>query len=200
MADTRWNLNIHYHATILRHAPSHGKALDIGCGDGLLAFDMVDHGLQVTGIDPDQPSIDRASSDPRASERASFVCGDIFTHPFELNSFDLVAANAMLHHVDALDGLRRMRELVSPGGVVALVGFARPSGLADHLRAVAGALFKRARQLRGRGAPWVHNAPIVWPPPLTSTEMQALSSLELPGSEFRPLLSNRYSLIWRVPG
>lgn len=199
MADDRWNLNIHYHSIILGVAPAAGVALDVGCGDGLLTFDLAERGLRVTGIDPDQASIDRAVSDPRSTERSAFVCDDIFSYPFQLGSFDLVAANAMLHHVDAVAGLRRMKKLVRPGGTIAIVGFARASELADHGRAIAGALFKRARQLRGHGKPWEHNAPIVWPPPLTAAEMAGLAAQELPGSELRPLLSSRYSLTWQAP-
>jgi len=53
----------------------------------------------------------------------------------DLVSSDMVAASAMLHHVDAITGLRRIKEL---GGVVAVVGFALPgvdgAGLSEVVR------------------------------------------------------------------
>lgn len=194
----RWNLNIHYHRVVLDVVPSGGgRALDVGCGDGLLAFDLARVGMEVVGIDSHLPSIDRAAADPLAGERTTFVCGDVFTHLFEPGSFDLVASSAMLHHVDARAGLRRMRELVRPRGVVAVVGFARPARPIDHVLAVAGAAFRRFHV--ARGTYWEHNAPISRPPPLTTNEMATLGANELPGSVFRPLMSNRFSLIWQAP-
>lgn len=197
-ARERWNLNIHYHRVVLDAAsPNVATALDVGCGEGLLAFDVADRGASVIGIDPDGSSINRAEADPRASSLTQFICGDLFTYPFERQSFDLVASNAMLHHVDAQAGLRRMRELVRPGGVLVVVGFAQRSGLRDRSLEVAGAVTKRAHQLRGNY--WEHNAPVQWPPPLTTKQMATLGSAELPGSTFRRRMSNRYAVVWNAP-
>lgn len=194
----RWNLNIHYHRAVLDAIPPQARtALDVGCGDGILAFDIADRGLQVTGLDIDEPSIRRARSDRRASEATHFVSGDLFNYPFDPSSFDVVASIATLHHVDAVAGIRRMRELVRPGGVVVIVGFASASGSGDRARSIAGLVLKGYRQLRGHY--WEHNAPVVWPPPLSSQAMAALVDAELPGATFRNVLSNRYTVIWTRP-
>lgn len=196
---SKWNLNIHYHRVFVGAVPPNArKALDIGCGDGLLSFDLADQGLQVIGIDLDAPSIERATANERASFDTQFVCADVFSHYFEPESFDLVASSATLHHLDARRGLRRMKQLVCPGGVVAVVGFAKPDGPRDRLLEVAGAATKRAHQVRGHY--WEHNAPVCWPPPLTTSQMERLGHEELPGSVFRPLMSNRFSLLWNAPG
>lgn len=194
----KWNLNIHYHDVFLDAAPPGTlTALDVGSGDGLLAFDLTDRGMNVIGIDLDASSIERARADTRATRRTEFVCGDVFTHPLELASFDLVVASATLHHIDARNGLRRMKQLVRPGGVVVVVGFAQPDGLKDRLLLVAGAVAKRFQQLRG--SYWEHNAPTLWPPPLTTSQMEALGRDELPGVVFRRLMSGRFSLVWNAP-
>ena len=104
----------------------------------------------------------------------------------------------MLHHIDARAGLRRMRELVRPEGVIAIVGFAQPDGWKDRGLAVAGVLTKLKHQVLKRNY-WEHNAPIVWPPPLTTGEMHDLASAELPGSSFQRLMSNRFSVVWTAP-
>lgn len=75
-----------------------------------------------------------------------------------------------------------------------MVGFAQPSGLTDRSLELAGAVRKRACQLQGRY--WEHDAPVLWPPPLTSRQMAELGSIELPGSTFRRLMTNRYALFW----
>lgn len=196
--DSRWNLNIHYHRLFLDAIPSGAAtALDVGCGDGVLAFDLAERGLRITGVDSHGASIERARSDPRSSDRTEFICGDVFTADLQPASFDLVAASAVLHHLDARAGLRRMKQLVRPGGVIAVVGFGRPDGVNDRVLEVAGAATKRLRVLRRHY--WEHNAPISWPPPCTTGEMRDLGREELPGASFRRLMSNRFSLVWTAP-
>lgn len=194
----RWNLNTHHHPVLLDAVPANATtALDVGSGDGVLAFDLAALGLDVTGIDVDEASVRRANDDPESSSRTTFVEGDVFTHPFEAGSFDFVTSNAMLHHVDARDGLARMAELVRPGGVVAIVGFATASTLADRARAVSGSLLMRIQVVRGRYRE--HHAPMRWPPPMTMEEMLSLADEVMPGATFRPELGSRYSLVWRRP-
>ena len=54
----RWNLNIHDHRIALDSVPAGAAtALDIGSGNGLLSFDLAARGLDVVGIDPDEPSL-----------------------------------------------------------------------------------------------------------------------------------------------
>jgi len=109
----------------------------------------------------------------RATDRNAFICGDVFTADLQPASFDLVAASAVLHHIDARAGLRRMRQLVRPGGVVAVVGFGRPDGVRDRLLEVAGVATKRMHVARREY--WEHNAPISWPPPFPTGETGARS-------------------------
>lgn len=194
----RWNLNTHHHPVLLDAVPAGAAtALDIGSGDGVLAFDLAAQGLDVTGIDVDGPSVRRASEDPEATDRTDFHHGDVFSHPFEPASFDFVTSNAMLHHVDARTGLERMAELVRPGGVVAIVGFATASALGDRVNAVAGALLMRFQAVRGRYRE--HQSPMRWPPPLSMDEMRSLVDEVMPGATFRSELGSRYSLVWRRP-
>ena len=194
----RWNLNIHYHRVVLDAIPDGATAaLDVGSGDGMLAFDLAAAGLDVVGIDPHIGSVERARADPACSARTTFLVGDVFTHPFEPGSFDLVAASAMLHHVDARAGLRRMAELVRPGGTVAIVGFANPCGPTDWAFIVAGFVLTRVRAALGHY--WEHHAPIRWPPPLTMDEMRALAVSELPGASFRRAMAHRYTIVWSRP-
>jgi len=90
-----------------------------------------------------------------------------------------------------------MKELVRPGGVVAVVGFAQPSTVEDRVLMLAGAAVKTVH--RFRRSYWEHNAPVCWPPPLTTGQMRAIANDEIPGATFRPLMSNRFSLIWKAP-
>lgn len=193
--DRRWNHNIHYHPRILRAVPEGAqRALDVGCGEGMLARALRRTAPHVTAIDLDPPSIDQARAYP---DDIDYVLGDFLTHPFEPGSFDVVASVATLHHMDAATGLARMRDLVRPGGVLAVVGLARSTMPSDLPRVLAGVVAGTAhRAVKGH---WQHPSPTVWPPPVTYPEMRALAAELLPGSRYRRHLMLRYSIIWYRP-
>ncbi|WP_188189447.1 class I SAM-dependent methyltransferase [Nonomuraea sp. SYSU D8015] len=190
----RWNHNIHYHPRILGAVPGGAKhALDVGCGEGMLARELRQAVPHVTGIDLHAPSIDQAREYP---DDINYIVGDFLTHPFEPASFDLIASVATLHHMDAATGLARMRDLLRPGGVLAVVGLAW-STIPDLPRDLAGVVVGTVhRAVKGI---WKHSSPTVWPPPVTYAQMRALAAEILPGSQYRRHLLLRYSIIWRKP-
>ena len=135
----RWNHNLHYHRVILAAVPDGARrSLDVGCGVGMLARDLRRVVPHVTAIDRDAASIDVARREDDGAG-VEYVVGDFMTHPFEPGSFDHIASIAALHHMDAGAALERMRELLAPGGTLAIVGLARPRYPADLPFAVAGA-------------------------------------------------------------
>ncbi|MEV4253294.1 class I SAM-dependent methyltransferase [Spirillospora sp. NPDC049652] len=196
--DGRWNHNIHYHPIILRAVPEGARsALDVGCGEGMLARALRRTVPAVTGIDRDEVGIDQAREHPGPDD-IEYVLGDFLDHRLEDGSFDVVASVATLHHMDAATGLTRMRDLVRPGGVLAVVGLARHELLRDLPRvAAATAAGPVYRVWKGY---WEHPSPMVWPPPVTYREMAALTAELLPGAEFRRHLLWRYSIVWHKPG
>ncbi|WP_421108753.1 class I SAM-dependent methyltransferase [Streptomyces sp. NEAU-S77] len=190
----RWNHNIHYHPRILRAVPDGARrALDVGCGEGMLARELRRTVPHVTGIDLHEPSIDQARAYP---DDIDYVLGDFLTHPFEPASFDVIASVATLHHMDAATGLARMRDLLRPGGVLAVVGLARdtPRDLPHVLAGVAVGTAHRA--VKGQ---WQHPSPVVWPPPVTYRQMRALAAEVLPGTRYRRHVLFRYSIVWHKP-
>jgi 2-polyprenyl-3-methyl-5-hydroxy-6-metoxy-1,4-benzoquinol methylase len=140
----RWNHNIHYHPVILAALPSNcHRVLDVGCGEGMLARQLRAIAPQVTAIDRDPASIQRAreQSVDHGIEGApiDYVLGEFLTHPSAANSFDAVVSVAALHHMDAQVALTRMRDLLKPGGTLAIIGLARsrlPADLPFELAAV----------------------------------------------------------------
>lgn len=196
MADgKRWNHNIHYHPRILRAVPAGARsALDVGCGEGMPARELRRVVPRVTGIDLHAPSIEEARGYP---DDVGYIVGDFLTHPFEPAAFDVVTSMATLHHMDAAAGLTRMRELLRPGGVLAVVGLARgtlPHDLPYDLAGMVATAWYRA--VRGK---WEHPSPVVWPPPVTYRQMRALAAELLPGCRYRRHLHFRYSILWRKP-
>jgi SAM-dependent methyltransferase len=70
------------------------RALDVGCGEGLLARELRRVAPQVVGIDADQASITVARQRDREGA-IDFVVGDFLTYPFRVESFDLIASNRL---------------------------------------------------------------------------------------------------------
>lgn len=195
--DSRWNHNIHYHHLILDAVPIHAQtALDVGTGNGLLAAELTDAVPHVTGIDADAEVLRSARAEAPGVE---FIHGDVLTHPFEPESFDIVGSVATLHHLPDVEGaLRRCAELTAPGGALVIVGLGRTSRLREfgvHLRGLV-----QHRYLSLRRGLWDHTAPTVWPPPHTYVEIEAAVRRELPGATFRLLPMWRYVVVWHKPG
>ena len=150
----------------------------------------------MVGIDIDAPVLSRARA--RFPDAPVTWChGDILTHPLEPESFDAVLSNAALHHQpDAGAALCRLRQLVRPGGTLAIVGFTR-FGWRELPWAVA-AFVSRGVAIRLRGK-WEHTAPQAWPPPDTFRQFRQAAREILPGARIRRLLMGRYLLSWTRP-
>jgi SAM-dependent methyltransferase len=190
----RWNHNIHYQRLVVRRLTAGTcRALDVGCGEGALARELSAAGVPtVVGIDRDVEQIRLAHEHDGGPE---YVVGDFLSHDFD-EPFDLVAAVAAVHHVELRAGLRRLRELVRPGGRVVVIGMARRSWPADLPWDAAGfALHRYHRMRRGH---WQHSAPIV-DPPLTTAQSRRVVAEELPGTRFRRLAMFRHLIVWDAP-
>jgi SAM-dependent methyltransferase len=105
----------------------------------------------------------------------------VLTFPFEPCSFDLVTSVASLHHLDAETALARLRDLLRPGGVLAVVGLAR-SSLTGLPIDVAAVLANHLRRLRAPYRP--PSSPTVWPPETYASIDQIPNATlhELPGA------------------
>jgi SAM-dependent methyltransferase len=192
----RWNHNIHYHPLILAAVPDGcSRALDVGCGEGMLARELTQSVPRVTAIDLDEPSL-RLGRRQDPAHRVDYLAGDFLGYPFD-GSFDFIASVAAVHHMDMRQALARMRDLLRPGGTLAIVGLARSRYPADLPAEVAGAILHRVYTAR-RGY-WEISAPMVWPPPETYGSVRRLAAEVLPGVRYRRHPLWRYSLVWSKP-
>jgi 2-polyprenyl-3-methyl-5-hydroxy-6-metoxy-1,4-benzoquinol methylase len=193
----RWNHNIHYHRVITAALPARcARVLDVGCGEGVLAAEIAPRAGLVVGLDQDAASIGTARREVEAPN-VDFVIGDFLAHPFRPESFDAIVSVAVLHHVDSAAALSRMRELLRPGGVVALVGLARTRRPVDLGFDVAGAIAHRFYRL-SRGY-WESSAPTVWPPAESYQQARRTAEAILPVVRYQRHVLWRYSLVWRKP-
>jgi ubiquinone/menaquinone biosynthesis C-methylase UbiE len=192
-----WNHNVHYQPVILGAVPAGcGAALEVGCGDGLLARRLAERAAEVTAIDRDERMIALARERTSGS-RVRYVHADFLAYPVEAASFDFACANTVLHHMDFAAALEAMARALRPGGRLAVVGLAENGGPADYLIGAPGVpanlIYRAFRGQGGSGAP-------VEDPEMTWAQAHAIARDVLPGVRYRRHLLWRYSLRWRKPG
>ncbi|MFE3026804.1 class I SAM-dependent methyltransferase [Nocardia tengchongensis] len=192
----RWNHNIEYHPLLANAVAGARDVLDVGCGEGMLARRIRLDGAAVTGIDPDPTSIELAREQSPDGD-ITYLRADFLDHPFAPQSFDGIVSIAALHHMDTVEALTRMRDLLRPGGTLAVVGMARNDFPAD-LPWEAAALLTSIKDRLFR-TQWPHPSPVVWPPPHTYAETRRTAEQIMPGIRYRRHVLWRFSLVWTKP-
>jgi ubiquinone/menaquinone biosynthesis C-methylase UbiE len=196
-----WNHNVHYQPVILAAVPLGCRtALDVGCGDGMLACKLAARCEAVTGIDRDASMIaaarERARSLRGAGRAPEFVEASFPEYPHPDASLDFACANTALHHMDFGAALAKMARILRPGGRLAVVGLAADGSPADLIAGAAGIpanlYYKYAR---GEGDP---GAPVLMPE-MTWAQARDTARRVLPGVRYRRHLLWRYSLTWTKP-
>ena len=75
------------------------RALDVGCGIGMLACRLADHCEQVLAMDIDHDAPSRARDASPSDARITFIQGDVMTYPCSDGSSHFIAVVAALHHL-----------------------------------------------------------------------------------------------------
>jgi SAM-dependent methyltransferase len=94
------------------------SVLDIGCGTGVFALLLADRGIEVTGVDPAQASVDVARTKP-GSERVRWFCGDATVLPplqADLATMTANVAQAIADQRTWQQTLHKAHEALRPGG------------------------------------------------------------------------------------
>ncbi|MER5490904.1 class I SAM-dependent methyltransferase [Streptomyces sp. NPDC002490] len=193
-----WNTNVARHPGVLRAVPEGcGEALDVGCGDGLLALKLAGRARRVTGIDASPEMIARSRDRAGGRPGLAFVEGDFLTADLPAAGYDFVCSVTAVHHMDFAAALTRMRELLRPGGTLMVVGLARESSPAEWAALVAAApLVRITKVVRRARSP--EGMPVA-DPRMGYGQVRATAQRLLPGVRYRRHLLRRYSLTWRKP-
>jgi 2-polyprenyl-6-hydroxyphenyl methylase/3-demethylubiquinone-9 3-methyltransferase len=102
------------------HLPTAGlRALDIGCGGGLLAEEFARLGCVVVGVDPSEGSLAAARSHAAGQGLAiEYQCATGEALPFADDSFDIVYCCDVLEHVaDLRLVIAETARVLKPGGI-----------------------------------------------------------------------------------
>lgn len=192
-----WNHNTAFHAELVADAKRRGgRALDIGCGEGLLLERLAPHVESVVGIDPDGDAIERARKRLVKASNVSLIAGDFLEMPIPSpgERYQSVTCVATLHHMELRQALRHMRELLAPGGKLLVVGLAANKSALDYIAAGLQVLPVRLAD-RMHGGMQEIGVRLAEPQESLAEIRQTAREL-LPGAKTRRRFYYRYTLTW----
>jgi len=97
---------MNYHRFFVERLKKSERVLDIGCGNGAVAFSMAKAGALVTGIDINETNINQARK-LYQHENLRFLLGDVRKGLPEGN-FDVIVMSNVLEHIEDRLGLLKM--------------------------------------------------------------------------------------------
>ena len=197
-----WNHNERLHPWILRNLPGRReRALDVGCGRGVLLAELAVRFDAVQGTDIDAPM--REAARQRCADLPNVVVDGAQLAELD-GPYDLITLVAVLHHLDAAQALGEVARLLAPGGRLLVVGVAPPSGPVDLLWEIASlalnpvvGFMKHPRRTSGvdpRPPVPVRDASV------SLDELKRIAGDILPGAAFRRRLFFRHTISWTKPG
>lgn len=107
-----------------KRAVVHGKVLDVACGTGDMAVELLRQGCSVTGVDLSKEMMAIAK---RKAPQAEYRLADVERLPFGDASFDAVTCAFGVRNFVHLDqGLGEMLRVLKPGGRMVILELATP--------------------------------------------------------------------------
>jgi SAM-dependent methyltransferase len=104
---------------LISRLPVGAEVLEVGCGEGQVACELLQRGYRVTGLDSDSEAVARAQARGVPAVVASWPKFDSSV------SFDAIAFTRSLHHINPLrESIVRARELLNPNGFLLVEDFA----------------------------------------------------------------------------
>jgi 2-polyprenyl-3-methyl-5-hydroxy-6-metoxy-1,4-benzoquinol methylase len=97
-----------------------GRALDLGCGTGVLSFALARRGFTVLGIDHSEEMLavaERKRTGQKFAGSVQFVKGDARHVPADDEEFDCITCQGLLHHLPEMEScLSELARLLRPDG------------------------------------------------------------------------------------
>lgn len=121
MDDTLWRTYVRQIQARLAIKPSK-KLLEVGCGAGAFLYPLYEQGIDITGIDYANTSIDVAR---QMMPEQDFRVGEANQLPFDDNRFDVTLSSSIFHYFPDLEyadqALQEMQRITKPGGQIAIL-------------------------------------------------------------------------------
>lgn len=196
-----------YSKFLLGHVPGNcARALEIGCGLGAFARLLAGRADSVTAVDVSPEMLRVARERSRAHPNLQFILDDFLRLDLPPETYDCIVTTTTLHHLPQDAALRKIKSLLSPGGVLILHDLLDPNGLFDtalnfvRLPVSCGVRFWRTGRLRERRevrAAWdEHGRNETYLKPL---DVRAMRADYFPGALMRLHFLWRYTIVWHKP-
>jgi ubiquinone/menaquinone biosynthesis C-methylase UbiE len=91
---------------MIKNVKTKMKVLDLGCGNGLMANAIMNHGGYYTGVDISKKLIDLCKKKYASyikTKQAEFVVADAVKLPFKNNYFDFAVSISAMHHIPSAE-------------------------------------------------------------------------------------------------
>ena len=151
LPEPKWELDELYLGKLLGYLPNCcDRILEIGCGTGRITRRLAKRARSIVALDASAVMIataqERANSPNTRYEQADFMSWSSDDGPFHA-----VITVATLHHLPLRAALARMREFVSPGGLILALDFFDPTGHEGFLEKLTESALSRARRFLHTG-------------------------------------------------
>ncbi|HUT22278.1 MAG TPA: class I SAM-dependent methyltransferase [Candidatus Bipolaricaulota bacterium] len=101
---------LNYHEFFVAKVDENDAVLDLGCGNGLLAYDLAGKARKVIGMDILSANIDKAKKHNKQGN-LEFMVGDATVYPFNEKFDKIVLSNVLEHIENRIDFLKKLRDL-----------------------------------------------------------------------------------------
>jgi demethylmenaquinone methyltransferase/2-methoxy-6-polyprenyl-1,4-benzoquinol methylase len=97
-----------------------GRALDLGCGTGVISLALAVRGFDVVGVDHSEDMLaiaEKKLAEGHVAGARRFIVGDVRELPLADAQFDCVTCQGVLHHLPEMEAcLSEIRRVLRPGG------------------------------------------------------------------------------------
>ena len=189
-----------YERVLLSNVPtSCRRALDLGCGVGVVTRALAKRVKQVVALDLSPEMVRIAKSRTKRSTNIEYVVADVSRWVFAPEEFDCIVSVATLHHLPLVPTLIQLRRALSDDGLLLVLDLFRSQGVRDRLLDAVAYGWNLPEWLRRRPSPALAAA---WKRHgrndrlLTLAEIRAACGSTLPNCVVRRRLLWRYELRW----
>lgn len=194
-----------YDGFLLQFVPaSCDRALEIGCGAGTFTRLLARQANHVTATDLSGEMIRVARHLSTGYPNIDYTVGDVLETALPANQFDCIVMIATLHHLPAEPVLEKLKQALTPEGVLILHDLLAPAGMADRAADLVRLPVSMAMRYLRTGRLWERReVRRAWAEHgkeeryLTKQGVEAMRDQSLQGGYVRYHLLWRYTLVWR---
>lgn len=180
------------------------RALEIGCGTGTFTRLLARQANHVTATDLSGEMIRIARHRSTGYPNIDYLIGDVLEMDLPASQFDCIVMIATLHHLPTESALEKLKQALTPEGVLILHDLLTPTGILDKAANLVRFPVSMAMRYLRTGRLWARREMRrAWAEHgkeeryLTKQEVGAMRDQYLQGGQVKYHLLWRYTVVWR---